>query len=113
DRMAVHSGRPLFPADIARALEQVPAPRILVSTPVHLRALVDSQQSFPPIGAIVSATAPLDRALALAVEQRLGAPLLEMFGSTETCVIAARRTTMQDTWQAYEGLTLEPREQNT
>lgn len=113
DRMAVHSARPLFPADIARALEQIPAPRVLVSTPVHLRALVDSPQTFPEISAIVSATAPLDQALARAVEQRLGAPLLEMFGSTETCVIATRRTANEHAWQLYEGVTLEPQEQHT
>lgn len=38
--MAVHSGRPLFPADIAASLEELPLPRVLVSTPVHLRAIV-------------------------------------------------------------------------
>jgi acyl-coenzyme A synthetase/AMP-(fatty) acid ligase len=39
--MAVHSGRPLFPADIAAALDEVPEPRVLVSTPRHLRAMVE------------------------------------------------------------------------
>jgi acyl-coenzyme A synthetase/AMP-(fatty) acid ligase len=38
----VHSGRPFFPSDIASALEQMPEPRVLVTTPVHLRALVES-----------------------------------------------------------------------
>src|SRR5690606_22645943 len=40
--MAVHAARPLFAADIARALEELPQPRILASTPVHLRALLES-----------------------------------------------------------------------
>ena len=106
--MAVHSGRPLFPADIASALAQVPEPRVLVSTPVHLRAIAQSTQAFPPISLIVSATAPLDKALASAVEAKLKAPLLEMFGSTETCVIATRRTAMDDYWHSYEAVTLEP-----
>src|SRR3989338_1140406 len=41
--MAWHSGnalshaRPFYPADICRALAAVPAPRVLVSSPVHLR----------------------------------------------------------------------------
>ncbi len=113
DRMAVHAGRPLFPADIARALADVPAPRVLISTPVHLRALVDSTQSFPDVAAVVSATAPLDQTLAQAVEQKLRAPLLEMFGSTETCVIATRRTAAEDRWQSYDGVSLEPSEHNT
>ena len=45
--MAVHAGRPLFPADIALALGELPAPRVLVSTPVHLRTIVESSQQFP------------------------------------------------------------------
>jgi acyl-coenzyme A synthetase/AMP-(fatty) acid ligase len=111
--MAVHSGRPLFPADIASALAQVPEPRVLVSTPVHLRAIAQSTQAFPPTSLIVSATAPLDKALASAVEAKLKAPLLEMFGSTETCVIATRRTAMDDYWHAYEAVTLEPQVDGT
>jgi len=112
-RMAVHAARPFFPADIARALAELPGDRVLVSTPVHLRALVESDQRFPPIAAVISATAPLDQALARAVEDKLGAPLLEMFGSTETCVIATRRTAQQQSWRSYDGVTLEPREENT
>lgn len=111
--MAVHSGRPLFPADIASALAQIPEPRVLVSTPVHLRAIAQSMQSFPPISLIVSATAPLDQALASAIEAKLQAPLLEMFGSTETCVIATRCTARDEYWHAYDGVTLEPMTEGT
>lgn len=106
--MAVHSGRPLFPADIAQALAEVPRPRVLVSTPVHLRAIVDSPQDFPAIDLIVSATAPLDAALAAAVEARLDGRLLEMFGSTETCVFANRRTAIEESWRLYPGVELQP-----
>jgi acyl-coenzyme A synthetase/AMP-(fatty) acid ligase len=105
---AVDRGRPLFPADVARALERVPGPRVLVTTPVHLRTLVAAEQSLPQVALIVSATAPLDGALAQAVEQRLGGTLLEMFGSTETCVIAQRRTAHEEEWQPYEGVELRP-----
>jgi acyl-coenzyme A synthetase/AMP-(fatty) acid ligase len=111
--MAVHAGRPLFPADIALALSELPAPRVLVSTPLHLRALVESSQQFPPTALIVSATAPLNRELAIAVEARLGGRLLEMFGSTETCVIARRRTAADDAWHAYEGVELQPLQEGT
>jgi acyl-coenzyme A synthetase/AMP-(fatty) acid ligase len=111
--MAVHAGRPLFPADIALALGELPAPRVLVSTPLHLRTLVESSQPFPETALIVSATAPLDRELAAAVEARLGGRLLEMFGSTETCVIACRRTANGDAWRAHEGVELHPRDDGT
>lgn len=111
--MAVHAGRPLFPADIALALGELPAPRVLVSTPLHLRTLVESSQPFPQTALIVSATAPLDRELAAAVEARLGGRLLEMFGSTETCVIACRRTANGGAWRAHEGVELHPRDDGT
>ena len=111
--MAVHSGRPLFPADIARALSDMPGPRVLVSTPVHLRAISESTQVFPPVELIISATAPLDAALAQAVEEKLGGQLLEMFGSTETCVLATRRTAQEESWLPYEGVQLKPGDDGT
>ncbi|MGH8217225.1 MAG: AMP-binding protein [Steroidobacteraceae bacterium] len=109
--MAVHAARPLFPSDVAATLAEVPAPRVLVATPVHLRALVDSGQRFPEVSVVVSATAPLERALAVAVERVFGAAMLEMFGSTETCVIATRRTAHEQSWHLYPGAALEPRPQ--
>lgn len=106
--MAVHAGRPLFPGDVAGALAEVPEPRVLVTTPVHLRALVGSGQVFPTVAVVVSATAPLDAALAQSVEATFAATVLEMFGSTETCVIATRRTAREHSWHAYPGITLAP-----
>jgi acyl-coenzyme A synthetase/AMP-(fatty) acid ligase len=103
---AVHAGRPLLPADIARALSEVPAPRVLVSTPVHLRALLSAELDLPTLGLVVCATAPLDPEVAAAVERRFGAPLLEMFGATETCVIAQRRTALDEAWSLYDDVAL-------
>jgi acyl-coenzyme A synthetase/AMP-(fatty) acid ligase len=105
--MGVHSDRPLFPADVTSVLAEPARPRLLVSTPLHLRALAESGLKFPKIDLIVSATAPLDPALARLVEERLRAPLLEMFGSTETCVFATRRTAQQDVWKVYDNISLE------
>jgi acyl-coenzyme A synthetase/AMP-(fatty) acid ligase len=106
--MAVHAGRPLFPADIAAALEEVPEPRVLVTTPVHMRAIVASGQKFPRVALVLSATAPLDAELAKQVESQLDTTLLEMFGSTETCVIATRRTANEQSWHLYPEVMLEP-----
>jgi acyl-coenzyme A synthetase/AMP-(fatty) acid ligase len=111
--MAVHAGRPLFPADIAQALAEVGAPRILVSTPVHLRALVESPQEFPSVSLIISATAPLDAVLARAIEGKLGGRVLEMFGSTETCVFASRHTAVDATWRLHAGVRLQPLPEGT
>ena len=111
--MAVHAGRPLFPADIASALAELPRPRVLVSTPVHLRAIVESPQEFPEVDVIVSATAPLDQALAAAVVAKLNGEMVEMFGSTETCVFASRHTAREEAWRLYDGVRLEAHPEGT
>lgn len=103
----VSAARPLFPADIAECLAAVARPRVLVSTPVHLRALLDSGVQLPAIDLLVSATAPLDAVLAAAIEARCSAPLLELFGSTETCVIASRQTAREVSWRKWSGVTLQ------
>ncbi|UGB39885.1 AMP-binding protein [Frateuria soli] len=111
--VGVHAGRPFFPADVASALAGVPEPRVLVTTPVHLRALVESGIALPPLAAMVSATAPMPTELAQAAEERFGAPLLEVFGSTETCVFASRRTTREADWALYPDVHLHPQPDGT
>jgi acyl-coenzyme A synthetase/AMP-(fatty) acid ligase len=106
--VAVHAAKPFFPGDIAQALQAARAPRLLVTTPVHLRALVQSGIALPPLQGIVSATAPLEPALAAAAEARFGCEVREVFGSTETCVIARRRTAIEDAWTPLPGVQLQP-----
>jgi len=111
--VGVHAGRPFFPADVATALASLPEPRVLVTTPVHLRALIESGIDLPPLAAFVSATAPMSVELATSAEACFGAPLYEVFGSTETCVFASRRTAVDDDWQLYEGVVLHPQPDGT
>ena len=110
---AVHSGRPLFPGDLAQALADAPAPRLLVTTPVHLRALLRDPASLPALAGITSATAPLPAELAAEAEARYRAPVLEFFGSTETCVIARRRTASEADWQVFPAVQLRPQPDGT
>ena len=97
---------PFFPADIVSALAELPEPRFLVTTPFHLRKLLDADISIPPVAAVLSATAPLSRELAMETETRLGAPLMEIYGSTETGQLATRRPAAQAEWEIYTGITL-------
>jgi acyl-coenzyme A synthetase/AMP-(fatty) acid ligase len=101
---AVHEARPFFPADIARALADASDTRVLVTTPVHLRALVNSGVELPPLAGIVSATAPLPAELASEAEARFACEVRELFGSTETCVIARRRTARESSWTPLPGV---------
>jgi acyl-coenzyme A synthetase/AMP-(fatty) acid ligase len=117
--LPLHSGqalcaaRPFYPADIASALAAVPAPRMLVSTPVHLRTLLAANVDLPPIALILSATAPLDESLARAIEARYAVPLLEIYGSTETGQIASRRTTQTAEWLLWPGVSITVRDGQT
>lgn len=112
-QVAVHSARPLFPADVVRALRDAPTPPLLVTTPVHLRALVASDLALPPLAGIVSATAPLPQELAAQAEARFGCEVREVFGSTETCVFARRRTARDDAWTPLPGVRLAPQPDGT
>lgn len=104
---AMWSGRPFYPADIAAAVAAVPRPRLLVTTPFHLRALLDSGVEVPPLDMMLSATAPLSAALAREAEVRLGGPLQEIYGCTETGQLASRRTSAGPAWRLFPGIRLE------
>lgn len=110
---AVCSERPFFPGDVAATLAALPAPRVLVTTPVHLRSLMRGDVALPPVAAIISATAPLPAPLAAEAEARFGAPVIELFGSTETCVIAHRRSARECSWTLLPGVELRPQPDGT
>ena len=103
---ALSAERPFYPADIAADIERVPRPRVLITTPIHLRTLLGSEIRFPAVDLVMSATAPLSRELAQEVEDRYGAPLLEIYGSTETGQIAIRRTAHTAAWRLWPGVRL-------
>jgi acyl-coenzyme A synthetase/AMP-(fatty) acid ligase len=103
---ALTASHPFYPADICAALASSARPCMLVTTPIHLKALLASGLEMPRPDLVLSATAPLSPQLALAVETRLRAPVLEIYGSTETGQIASRRTTEGAQWALYPGVTL-------
>jgi acyl-coenzyme A synthetase/AMP-(fatty) acid ligase len=109
----VHAGKPFFPEDVAAALAQAPAPRLLVTTPVHLRALLRSGVQLPVLAGIVTATAPLPQELAVAAEAQFATEVREMFGSTETCIFARRRTARDVAWTLLPGVQLHPHADGT
>jgi acyl-coenzyme A synthetase/AMP-(fatty) acid ligase len=98
---ALCAERPFYPLDICASLAQLPRPRVLVSTPIHLRTLLGTDIELPPVDLIVSATAALSPQLALEAERRFGARLIEIYGSTETGQIASRRTVATPEWQLW------------
>lgn len=103
---ATEASRPLFPADVRAVLAKTPAPRCLVTTPVHLRALVLSSTEFPPVDLIMCATAPLSPDLARQAEQRLGARILEIYGCTESGFVATRWPVGETDWHVRDDMQL-------
>ena len=100
------AGRPFFAADVAAALALAPAPRVLVTTPFHLKKILDAEIALPPLALVLCATAPLAPQLAARAEARFGAPLVEIYGCTEAGQIATRRTIAGPEWQTFAGLSL-------
>jgi acyl-coenzyme A synthetase/AMP-(fatty) acid ligase len=98
--------RPFYARDIARVLASVPRPRVLVTTPVHLKTLLDDSMPLPPVDLCVSATAPLSPRFAARAEAVLGVPLIEIYGCTEAGQVATRRTTDGPEWHTFANLVL-------
>jgi acyl-CoA synthetase (AMP-forming)/AMP-acid ligase II len=105
--VAVHTGTPLYPDDIRRELHAVPSPRMLITSPVHLRALANSSSALPPVQKVISATAPLPPELASAIERAGSTQVHEIYGCTEAGSVAGRRTIEGAGWKPFESLVVE------
>jgi len=103
---ALCAERPFFADDICAALERLPRPRVLVTAPFHLRALLESAPQPPAADLLLCATAPLSEQLAALAEARFGAPLLEIYGCTETGQMATRRTAREAAWRTLPGISV-------
>jgi acyl-coenzyme A synthetase/AMP-(fatty) acid ligase len=110
---AFSAERPFYPADICACLAAAERPRVLISTPIHLRALLAEGTALPPVELIVSATAPLPQDLAQEVERRFASKLIEIYGSTETGQIATRRTAETSVWRLWPGIELSAKADQT
>ncbi len=107
---ALCAERPFYPDDVCAALERLPRPRVLVTAPFHLRTLLESVPRPPAADLLLSATAPLEAELAALAEARFGAPLLEIYGCTETGQMASRRTAREPEWRTLPGIRVELRD---
>lgn len=104
--LTLHAERLFFPADIRVELAAAARPRILVTTPVHLRVLLAEPETPPPVDMVLCATAPLATHLAREAEARFAGALFEIYGCSEAGQIAARRTALTEEWRCLDGITL-------
>ncbi|MCA8090693.1 AMP-binding protein [Burkholderia anthina] len=108
--LAFSNRQPFYPVDIREELQAIPQPRVLVTSPIHLRALLSAGHALPPAALVLSATAPLSEKLACEAEAALDAPLVEIYGSTETGQIATRRTSQGAAWSLFPEIRLDARD---
>lgn len=111
--LAIHAGRPFYTVDILAELQTLPRPRALVTTPVHLRALLAESAEFPAMDFLLCATASLPQRMAHEAEKRFAAPLHEIYGCTEAGQIAIRRSVESLIWRPFRGLVLRQDAQGT
>jgi len=100
--------QPLFPHDILKILSSMPLPRVLIATPLHLRALslslTEHEQSRPKIARILTATSPIDEALAAKIEQQFTTTIREVYGCSEVGSMAWRTPSKTSVWTHFTGL---------
>jgi acyl-coenzyme A synthetase/AMP-(fatty) acid ligase len=92
------AGCPLLPSDVHAAIAQHAAPLWWMTTPMHLRACVDSGLSFSPLAGILSSTQTLAPELARAAEACFQTRVHEVYGCTEAGLIGLRRTAHEAAW---------------
>ncbi len=90
---------PFYPQDIADALQSLPPPRALISSPAHLQVLLRSGVQLVQLDRMFSATAPMSKALAQQLEQQFRTHVLEVFGSSESGILARRQTATKARWR--------------
>lgn len=104
---AAHAARPFMPWEIAATLAEIPEPRLLITTPIHLRTCIEAEVDMPALDKVICATAPLSRDLASAVEQAWNTEVHEIYGCTEAGSLASRHTVRDYVWRLYDGMRLE------
>ena len=99
----VNEGRPLLPADVRQAFVGSPT-SAWITTPLHMRGLVRSGEALPNCTLVLASTMPLTQQLARQTESLVGAPVLEIYGSTETGVLAMRCSAHETSWRPVRGV---------
>jgi acyl-coenzyme A synthetase/AMP-(fatty) acid ligase len=110
--VSVYTNKLFFPADINSALNNVPEPRVLITTPIHMKSCVETDLKWPRIDFVISATAPLDKSLASRAEELFNCPIMEIYGCTEANSMASRRTVTDKHWLLYDDISLKQKTEN-
>ena len=95
-RVAISHITPFYPGDIVDAIDALPGPVALVSSPIHLEALLKSGVKPQRLERILTATAPLTKDLAVRLQDRFETRVQDVFGCTESGILATRDTSTEE-----------------
>ena len=109
----IHSEKPFYPMDIKKCIEEVNAPVILVTTPVHLKVLIETELYIEKIDSIISATAILPPELAQEAESTFKAEVHEIYGFSEAGSVATKKSPSEEPWKLLDGLHINPGKSNS
>lgn len=96
---------PLHAEEVVDTVEQSGA-GILITVPVHLRALLEQEVGCKPVMAISSAGA-LDRTVAANWQEKFDREIFEIYGSSETGIIAYRQQLSREQWTPFPEVQLD------
>lgn len=97
-RIAISDTTPFYPQDIVDTVDSLPHPVALVSSPVHLESLRRSGVQPKRLDRILTATAPLTKELAMGLERTFQARVQDVFGCSESGILATRNTSTEELW---------------
>jgi acyl-coenzyme A synthetase/AMP-(fatty) acid ligase len=100
--VTVHHDASFYPKDVMAALADATNETVLVSTPVHLRALTRTAPKGYRVSTVVCATAPLEDDLAADIHTRLNARILEIYGCSEIGSLAWRNPLTDSVWRFFD-----------
>jgi len=109
----IHCDQPFYPLDIQRAISAMPSPRVLVTTPIHLKACVTLEKDWSDIDFVMSATAPMPENVAHQAEKIMNTQVKEIYGCSEVGAIATRRMIKKTSWELFPDYILSIENGNT
>ncbi len=115
--LTVLGGCPLLPQDIHAAMacygSSLSEPLWWMTTPLHLRACVQSGLRFPKLAGMLCSTQTLSAELARAAEACFQAPLHEIYGCTEAGMVGLRRPAQETVWRLCPDLEMRQAQEHT
>ena len=104
--VTMHDGLPFYPLDIQSELSSTSCPKILIATPLHLKACIGVENNWKNIELVISATSPLSKGVSKKAEEIFNAKVYEIYGCSEAGAIATRRASTDDSWSLLNDYTL-------